>query len=50
MKLGGGLFVLGEHDVDLRVGGNGDDYAAIGIEAHDLGVARSADVLGQPLP
>ena len=41
VKLGGGLFVLSEHDVDLlRVGGNGDDYAAVGIEAHDLGVAR----------
>ena len=50
VELGGGLFVLSEHDVDLRVGGNGDDYAAVGIEAHDLRVTRGADVLGQPLP
>ena len=50
VKLGGALFVLGEHHVDLRIGGNGDDNAAVGIEAHDFGIASCADVLGQPFP
>ena len=29
VKLGGGLFVFGEHDVDLRVGRNGNDNAVV---------------------
>ena len=36
VKLSRGLLVLGEHDVDLRVGRNGNYYAAIGIEVHDF--------------
>ena len=49
VKLGRRSFVFGEHDVDLRVGRNGNDHTAVGIEAHHLGVARRADILGQPL-
>jgi len=42
--------MLGEHDVDLGVGGHGNDHATVGIEAHDFGIASRTDVLGQPLP
>jgi hypothetical protein len=48
VKLGRTRFVFGKHYVDLRVGRNGNDHAAIGIEAHYLGVTRSADILSQP--
>ncbi len=50
VKLRGGLFVLGEDYVDLRVRGDGNDDAAVRIEIHHFGVARRADVFGQPLP
>ena len=46
VKLGGTLFVLGEHDVDLGVSGNGNDHATVGIEVHDFGIACGSDVLG----
>jgi hypothetical protein len=49
VKLGGGLFVLGENYVDLRVRGDRNDDAAVRIQIHHFGVARSADVFGQPL-
>src|ERR1700691_3337078 len=50
VKFGRTLLVFGEYDVDLGVGGNRNDHATVGIEAHDFGIARGADVLGQPLP
>ena len=50
VKFGGGLFVLGEDYVDLRVRGHGNYDAAVRIEIHHFGVACSADVFGQPLP
>ncbi len=50
VKLGGALLVLGENDVVLCIGGNGDDHTAVGIEAHGFGVTSCADVLGEPLP
>ena len=40
VKVRGTMFVLGEHYVDLRIGRNGDDHAAVGIETHDFGIAR----------
>jgi hypothetical protein len=36
VKLSRRLLVLGEHDVDLRVGRNGNYYAAVGVEVHDF--------------
>jgi hypothetical protein len=50
VKFGWVLLVLGEDNVDLSVGGNEDDDTTVRIKIHDLGVARCADVLGQPLP
>jgi hypothetical protein len=49
VKLGRRLFVFGKHDVDLRVGRNGDYHTAVGIEAHHLRVSGRADILGKPL-
>ena len=39
--------MFGEYDVDIRIGGHRNDHTAIGIQAHDLRVARSTDVLSQ---
>jgi hypothetical protein len=50
MKFRRGLFVLGKDDIDLRVRGDGNDDAAVRIEIHHFGVARRANVFGQPLP
>jgi hypothetical protein len=50
VKFGRALLVLGEHDVDLRIGRNGDDHTAVGIEAHHFGITSCADVFGEPLP
>lgn len=41
------MLVLGEHDVDLGVGRNGNDDAAVRVESHDLGVAGGPDVFGE---
>ena len=48
VKLGRRSFVFGEHNIDHRVGRNGNYNATVDIEAHYLGVARRADILGQP--
>jgi len=50
VKFGRALLVLGEHDVDLCIGRNGDDNTAVGVEAHDFGITSCANVLGKPLP
>ena len=50
VKFGRTLLVFGEYDVDLCVSRNGDDHATVDIEAHDLGIACRANILGQPLP
>src|SRR5579863_6954451 len=49
VKLGRRSFVFGKHDVDLRVGRNGDYQTAVGIEAHHLRVSGRADILSKPL-
>jgi hypothetical protein len=36
VELSRGLHVLGEHDIDLRVGRHGDHHAAVGVEVHDF--------------